>query len=100
MCFACGNYNIVLTWHIYTHIHICTHSYKHTHTHTHTHTDRQTNTHTDLHFAIFWKDRETKYTNNWQLRQCSSAKFNTHKVMFLMKTSHLKKILGKLREIN
>ena len=96
MCFACGNYNIVLTWHIYAHIHICTHTYTYKHTHTHTHT----NTHTDLHFAIFWKDREIKYTNNWQLRQCSSAKFNTHKVMFLMKTSHLKKILGKLREIN
>ena len=51
LCFACGNYNIVLVCHIYTHIHMCTH----THTHTHTQTHTNTNTHTDLNLAILGK---------------------------------------------
>ena len=58
----------------YTHAHTHTHTHGHTHTHTHTHTHSQTHTdthvythkytytHTDLNFAIFWKDREIKYT--------------------------------------
>ena len=54
--------------HLYTHTHIRTHTHTHTHTHSQTHTDthvythKYTYTHTDLNFAIFWKDREIKYT--------------------------------------
>ena len=51
---------------IHTHTDIDTHTYTHTytHTHTHTHTLTQIHTHTNLNFAIFWKDREIKYTSD------------------------------------
>ena len=92
LCFACDNYNIVLICRIYTHIHTSTHI----HTHTHTHTHAQRNTYTDLNFTGFWKDCKIKYTRNWDNdgpQNLIHAKFK-----FLIKTSDLRKILGKLRE--
>ena len=54
--FAFGNFNIVLTCYIDTHIHICVHTHTHTHNHpthtqtnTHTHTHSHTHTHTHTH---------------------------------------------------
>ena len=100
LCFACST--ITLFWlitlfcHIYTHIHICTHA--HTHIHTHTHTDTHTNTHADLNFAIFCKDHEIKYTSNWD--NAGPQNLIHRNSCFLMKTSGLRKLFGKLREIN
>ena len=82
--FACGSYNIVLTCHIYTHIHICAHT--------------NTTTHRHLNFAIFWKDREIKYTSN--LDSAGPQNLIHRNSCFLMKTSGLRKLLGKLRDIN
>ena len=87
-CFACGNYNIVLTCHIYTNVHICTHTHKHTHSHTHT----------DLNVAIFQKDCKIKYTSN---RDNAGPQNTVHRnLCILMKTSDLRKLLGNLRKIN
>ena len=94
LCFARGNYNIDLTCHIYTHTYI----YTHTHTHTHKHTQTRTHTHTDLNFAIFWKDREIKYMGKWD--NAGLRNLVHRNSCFLMKTSDLRKLLGKLREIN
>ena len=69
------------------------------HTHTYTHTQHtHTHTHTDLNFAIFWKDREIKYTSNWD--NAGMRNLIHRNSFFLMKTSDLGKLLGKLREIN
>ena len=83
LCFACGNYSIVLTCHIYPRIHT------HTHTHTHTH---------NLNFAIFWKDCEIKYMSN---RKNAGPQNLMHRnSCFLMKTSDIRRRLGKVMEIN
>ena len=86
---------ITLFWFVtFIHTYAQAHTYTHTHTHTHTHTQR--NTHTDLNFAGFWKDCKIKYTRNWDNdgpQNLIHAKFK-----FLIKTSDLRKILGKLRE--
>ena len=62
------------------------------------HTQTRTRTHTNLNFAIFWKDREIKY-------MCKSDTAGLRNLIhrnscFLMKTSDIRKLLGKLREIN
>ena len=77
LCFACGNCNIILTCFIYTHIH--------------------TYTHTDLNFAIFWKDCEIKFTSKWD--NAGPRNVIHGKSGFLMKTSVLRKLLTRLREI-
>ena len=88
-----------LFWlHIYTHIHIYTHTHTHTHAHTHTHTRTHANTHADLNFTIFWKDREIKYTRIWD--NDGPQNLIHRNSSFLMKTSDLRKLLGKLREAN
>ena len=52
-----------LFWFV-TFLHINTHTHTHTQTHTHTHT--HTHIHTQIKILLFfWKDRESKYTNNW-----------------------------------
>ena len=81
-CFACGNYNIVLTCHIVSFT--CTHA--------------RTHTHTDLSFAIFWKDHEIKYTSN--CANASPQNLIYGNSYFLRETSELRKFLSKLREIN
>ena len=86
LCFACGNYNIVSARHIYTH------TYAHTYTHTHTHT------HTDSNFAILWKDLEIKHTSKWD--NTGPRNLINRNLCFLMKTSDLRKLLGKSREKN
>ena len=74
LCFACSNYNIVLSCHIYEH------------------------THTDLNFAFFGKDRGIKYTSN--CNNPGPRNLIRRNSCFLMKTSDLRKLLGKLREVN
>ena len=78
LCFACGNYNIVLTCHIYTHTYMGTNTQTHTHTHTHTHTQ------------ILPQIRGNAGPQNLIHRNSC----------FSMKTLDLRKLLGKLREIN
>ena len=79
LCFACGNYNIFLTCHIYTHMHIRTH----THTHTETHARTHARTHTDLNFMILWKNHEIK---SRAIETMLVRELNTRKLMlFLMK---------------
>ena len=85
-CFACGNYNIVLTCHIVTF------------THTRARTHARTHTHTDLNFLIFWKDHEIKYTSNCDNASPQNLIYGNS--YFLRKTSDLRKFLSKLREIN
>ena len=85
MCFACGNYNIVLTSHIYTHMHV----------YTHTHTPQ---TQTNLNLAIFWKDCKIKCMSTWD--NAGPQNLVHRNSCFLMKKSDLRKPLGKLREIN
>ena len=87
LCFECGNCNIVFTCHVYTHIHIGEHT--HTHTHTHTHAFK---------FCNFLKDRKIKYTSNWDSADPQNVIHRNS--CFLMKTEDLRKLLGKLREIN
>ena len=82
-----------LFW-VVTFIHTYTYTHKHTDGHTHTHT----HSHTDLNFGNFWKDREIEYTSNWDK---AGPRNPIHRYSwFLIKTSDLRKLLGKLREIN
>ena len=74
--------------------HLYTLTQMHTDTHTHTHT----HTHTNLNFVTFWKDREIKYTSNWD--NAGPGNLRHRNSCFLMKTLNLTKLLGKLREIN
>ena len=85
LCFACGNYNFVLTCHIYTHTH--------THTHTERERERERNAHKDLNFVIFWKDCKIKYTSN--LDSAGPRNLIHRNSCFLMKTPDLRKFLGK-----
>ena len=79
LCFACGNYNIVLTCHIYTHIHIRMHA----------HTQSRTFKCCDF-LEILQNEIQE------QLRQCWSAKFNTRKCMFFKKNIRSKKTSGQI----
>ena len=73
------------------------HLYIHTHTRAHTHT--HTHTHTQIEICNFLERSRNQIHE--QLIQHWSTKFNTGEIqVFLMKTSDLIKILGKLREMN
>ena len=89
---------LVIYTHIRTHTRTHTHTHTHTHTQTHAHKHTHTQTHTDLNFAIFWKDRKIKYTSNWD--KAGLRNIIHRNSWFLMKTLDLRKLLGKLREIN
>ena len=62
------------------------------------HTRAHTHTHRDLDFAIFWKDCEIEYTSNWG--NAGPRNLIHRNSSFLMKTSDVRKLFGKLREIN
>ena len=85
--------------HTHTHTHTRARAHTHTHTRTYTHVQTHTHTHTGSNFAIFWKNREIKFTSNWD--NAGPRNVIHRNPCFLIKTSSdLKKLLGKLREIN